>query len=106
VLEGEVVGFVMVAGDKAEQVYVAAPSRGSGVAALLLDAAESAIAAAGHPQAWLVVVGGNVRARRFYERRGWSDDGPFTYAAGKIDVSAHRYRKPLRPAGTPHAEPS
>ena len=29
----------------------------------------------------LAVAPGNTRARGFYERRGWVDDGPMTYAA-------------------------
>jgi GNAT superfamily N-acetyltransferase len=99
VVDGTVAGFVMVAGDEVEQVYVAAGSRGSGVAALLLDAAEALVAAGGHPRAWLAVVAGNTRARRFYQRRGWTDDGPFTYEAatadGTVGVPAHRYVKPL-----------
>ena len=49
--------------------------------------------------AWLAVVAGNARARRFYERRGWSDGGPFEYAAagdhGPIPVPSHRYVKDL-----------
>jgi hypothetical protein len=58
-----------------------------------------AIVAAGHPTAWLAVVPGNARARRFYERRGWADAGPFDYAAegerGPIPVPSHRYVKRL-----------
>ena len=54
---------------------------------------------AGHRQAWLSVVAGNARARRFYERSGWIDDGPFEYLAdgpvGPIAVAAHRYVKAL-----------
>jgi GNAT superfamily N-acetyltransferase len=99
VVDGEVVGFVMVSGDEVDQVYVAASSRGTGVAALLLAEAESMVAAAGHSRAWLAVVAGNIRARRFYQRHGWTDDGPFTYEAatadGTIGVTAHRYVKRL-----------
>ncbi|HEU5107577.1 MAG TPA: GNAT family N-acetyltransferase [Micromonosporaceae bacterium] len=94
---GEVAGFVMVAADEAEQVYVAAAHRGSGVADALLAEAERLIAAAGHRRAWLAVVPGNGRARRFYERRGWADEGPFEYVAdtpaGAIAVPCHRYAK-------------
>jgi hypothetical protein len=53
----------------------------------------------GHATAWLAVVAGNARARRFYERRGWSDTGPFNYAAagedGPISVPSRRYVKHL-----------
>jgi GNAT superfamily N-acetyltransferase len=96
---GMVAGFTMVVGDEVEQVYVAASQRGSGVADALLADAESRIRDAGHPRAWLAAVAGNARARRFYERRGWVDDGPVVYPAegphGPIDVPAHRYVKEL-----------
>ncbi|PRX46603.1 ribosomal protein S18 acetylase RimI-like enzyme [Prauserella shujinwangii] len=97
VVAGEVAGFVMVVGDEVEQVYVAAAHRGGGVAAALLDEAERRVAASGHDQAWLAVVPGNARARRFYERRGWTDEGPFEHAAegpdGPITVPCRRYTK-------------
>jgi GNAT superfamily N-acetyltransferase len=98
---GEVAGFVMVAGDEVEQVYVSAAHRGSGVATVLLTEAERLVAAGGHGRAWLAVVPGNARARRFYERCGWTDDGPFDHAAphpdGDITVRCHRYVKPVTP---------
>jgi GNAT superfamily N-acetyltransferase len=92
-----VAGFVMVAGDEVEQVYVAAPHRGTAVAAALLAEAERLVAAGGNEHAWLAVVDGNARARRFYERSGWADGGPFDYPAtsetGTIPVPARRYTK-------------
>ncbi|MFG1947156.1 GNAT family N-acetyltransferase [Nonomuraea sp. NPDC048826] len=94
---GVVAGFVMVVGDEVEQVYVARSGRGTGVATALLAEAERLVAAGGHRKAWLAVVSGNARARRFYERGGWLDDGPFDYAAhgpdGPIPVPSHRYVK-------------
>ena len=99
VIGGEVAGFVMVVGNEVEQVYVAAPHRGTGVADMLMTEAEQRITRAGHSTAWLAVVAGNTRARRFYERRGWSDAGPFDYAAagedGPISVPSRRYVKQL-----------
>lgn len=101
VVRGEVAGFVMVGGDEAEQVYVAAGHRGSGVAAVLLAEAERRIAAAGFDTAWLAVVPGNARARRFYERQGWHDAGGFDYeavtATGTFSVPCRRYVKSLSP---------
>jgi len=98
---GEVVGFVLVDGDEVEQCYVAAAARGTGAARALLADAECRIAALGHDVAWLSVVGGNTRARRFYEREGWVDTGSFVYEAltpeGPLPVAAHRYEKPVRP---------
>ena len=100
-VDGEVAGFVMVVGDEVEQVYVSAGHRGTGVANVLLADAERQVAAAGHTQAWLAVVAGNARARRFYERRGWADEGLFDHhapsATGAVPVPAHRYVKPVAP---------
>jgi GNAT superfamily N-acetyltransferase len=100
VVDGEVAGFVMVVDDEIEQMYVASNHRGTGIADLLMEDAERQIREAGHPVAWLAVVAGNVRARRFYERRGWSDDGLFDHRApsdqGPVIVPAHRYVKQLR----------
>jgi GNAT superfamily N-acetyltransferase len=99
VVGGQVAGFVMVNGSEVEQVYVDAGHRGTGVAGLLLDDAERQVRAAGHTAAWLAVVPGNLRARRFYERHGWTDAGPFAYAAegdgGPIPVPTLRYVKEL-----------
>ena len=92
---GDLLGFVMVVDDEVEQVFVAPAGRGSGVAAVLLAEAERRVAAAGHDEAWLAVVVGNARARRFYERQGWTDEGAFEHAApvgdGSIAVPCHRY---------------
>jgi len=94
---GQVAGFVMVAGDEVEQVYVDAAHRGTGIASALLAEGERQVKAAGHAKAWLAVATGNTRARRFYEREGWVDEGAFDYpaasAAGPIPVPCHRYAK-------------
>jgi ribosomal-protein-alanine N-acetyltransferase len=99
-VDGIVAGFVMVVHDELEQVYVDSQHRGSGIAAALLSAAERIIAAAGFPSAWLAVVAGNERARRFYDRNGWTDEGDFTYHAavenGSVDVPCRRYLKQLQ----------
>ena len=47
---------------------------GTGLAAALHDAFLDHARAAAYPFAWLVTPAGNVRARRFYERRGWRAD--------------------------------
>ena len=89
----------MVVGDEVEQVYVAAAHRGKGVAPVLMREAERQVAANGHATAWLAVVPGNDRARAFYAKSGWSDEGPFDYPAaterGPIAVPCHRYTKPV-----------
>ena len=98
---GGLLGFVMVVGDEVEQVFVGPAARATGVAAVLLAEAERQVAAAGHPEAWLAVVAGNARARRFYEKCGWRDEGDLRYevtAGGETFVSpCRRYVKRVQP---------
>lgn len=97
VVDGAIAGFVIVVGDEVEQVYVSAPHRGTGVAGVLMREAERQVRANGHATGWLAVVAGNARARVFYDRAGWQDDGHFEYAAasekGPIGVPCRRYTK-------------
>jgi GNAT superfamily N-acetyltransferase len=99
-IDRRIAGFIMVAGDEAEQVYVDRAFRGSGVADVLLAEAERQIAAAGHDVAWLAVVRGNHRAQAFYRRQGWTDDGDLDYevtALGETFLSpCRRFSKRLR----------
>ncbi len=94
---GVLLGFLMVAVDEVEQLFVGPTARGTGLAAELLTEAERQVAAAGHDEAWLAVVAGNARARRFYERSGWRDEGDLPYevtAGGQVFVSpCRRYVK-------------
>ena len=98
----DVAGFVMVAADELEQVYVAADHRGTAVAACLMAAGESIVAGRGFAVAWLAVVEGNGRARRFYERCGWSNTGPLEYVVEDrgmmLEVPTLRYEKRLDPS--------
>ena len=97
IVDGAVVGFVMVVEDEVEQVYVSSGARGTGVAHALIREAESQVFAGGHGKAWLAVVAGNARARAFYERAGWVDEGAFDYEAGveggTIAVPCRRYTR-------------
>lgn len=97
---GEVAGFVMVVDDEVEQVYLAREHRGSGVASVLIAEAERLVFDGGYDHAWLGVVAGNARARAFYERAGWRDEGLFDYAAvdvdGPIPLLCHRYVKDVK----------
>jgi GNAT superfamily N-acetyltransferase len=99
VVDGVVAGFVATADDELEQLFVDRGHRGKGVADALMADAERRLREAGHRQVWLAVVSGNARARRFYERSGWTDEGPFEYLAdgpdGPISVEAHRYVKTI-----------
>lgn len=98
---GGIAGFVTVKDDEIEQLFVDRPARGSGVAEMLLRKGEDEIRRAGYARAWLAVVAGNRRARRFYERCGWRDAGAFTYmaetAAGPFAVPSWRYDIQLEP---------
>lgn len=104
VRDGRIVGFVVVHDDEVEQVYVAREARGTGVADALLAHAETVVAAR-YVVAWLAVVAGNARARRFYERSGWHDAGGIEYAAevtdGTLAVPCRRYEKRVGREGTP-----
>jgi GNAT superfamily N-acetyltransferase len=98
-VEGAVAGFVMVVDDELEQMYVSADHRGTGLAQALIAEAERQVRANGHAKAWLAVVAGNARARRFYERTEWVDEGGFEYEAAAGDrtvfVPCRRYTKLL-----------
>ncbi|MFF4258937.1 GNAT family N-acetyltransferase [Streptomyces sp. NPDC001663] len=104
VVGGVVAGFVMVVGDEVEQLYVGAAHRGTGVAGALLARAERLVREQGCARAWLAAATGNARARRFYERQGWVDEGSFEYSAegpgGAIAVPCHRYVKYLEQPGS------
>jgi GNAT superfamily N-acetyltransferase len=97
IVDGAVVGFVMVVGDEVEQVYVAAEHRGGAAAGALLAEAERRVSDGGHPEAWLAIVAGNTRAGRFCERQGWTDDGLFDHTAaggnGPVTLPSRRYVK-------------
>jgi ribosomal protein S18 acetylase RimI-like enzyme len=99
--EGRVVGFVSVgpADDKAlpadvgelYAIYVHPDAWDLGAGRDLIANAVEALRGLGHRAAVLWVLGSNERARRFYERAGWSADG-----ATKVDersgVALHEVR--------------
>jgi GNAT superfamily N-acetyltransferase len=100
---GAPVGFYMVKGDELNQFYVAAPSRGAGVAAALMADAEARLQAAGVRTAWLGCAIGNMRAARFYEKCGWRRVAtvvePLDTPSGEFPLEVWRYEKSLmRPA--------
>lgn len=77
---------------------------GTGAAVALHDLACGELAARGHTDAVLWVVEENARARRFYEREGWHDDGRLKIEPiGGVEVTELRYRRRLetRGAGSP-----
>jgi GNAT superfamily N-acetyltransferase len=81
--EGRVVGFTVHGPDRdgaagtGELVALNVHPEvfGTGVATLLLGAAQQELRRAGFARAVLWVVPANARARRFYAREGWTHDG-------------------------------
>jgi GNAT superfamily N-acetyltransferase len=73
--DGEIVGMATARGDELRDLYVVPAAWGTGVARELMQAALEWIAARGAQAAFLWVGEENVRARRFYEREGWTADG-------------------------------
>ncbi len=63
-VNGVVAGFVIVAADEVEQVYVDRSFRGTAVAKTVLREGERRVREQGYDEAWLAVIDGNARARR------------------------------------------
>jgi GNAT superfamily N-acetyltransferase len=99
---GAPTGFCTVQNDELYQLFVAPAVRGSGVAAALINDAESRLIAAGVKTAWLSCAIGNHRAARFYEKHGWHRAGVMIYEAqtdnGTFPIEVWRYEKPLSAA--------
>jgi RimJ/RimL family protein N-acetyltransferase len=72
---GEPVGVVVVRPDWLEGLYVVPEWWGKGVADELHDAGLEILRDLGSAQVHLWVLEENARARRFYERRGWEENG-------------------------------
>ena len=79
--DGEVVAFASCGPARDEPgegevyaIYALPPAWGGGAAPELMDAALDALRGRGYPAAILWVLEDNPRARRFYEREGWSLD--------------------------------
>lgn len=98
---GQPTGMCIVKNDELNQLYVSAGARGTGLAGMLLSDGEARLSRNGTQTAWLACAIGNVRAARFYEKKGWrlageepilldTPDGPF-----RLEV--WRYEKALGP---------
>ena len=97
---GEPLGFSIIKGNELYQLYVSAPSRGSGVAAALIADAEARLSENGVATAWLACAIGNERAARFYEKSGWHRAGtmihPMETTQGTFPLEVWRYEKSLK----------
>jgi GNAT superfamily N-acetyltransferase len=104
---GGPVGFSVVKGDELYQLFVSAPSRGSGVATALMADAEGRLAERGVETAWLTCAIGNERAARFYEKCGWRRAGTIVNeldtSSGKFPLEVWRYEKSLAGLGSRRA---
>jgi GNAT superfamily N-acetyltransferase len=74
-VDGEPVGTASAHPPRLEALFVVPEQWGTGVAVALHDAALERVAASGWLAAELDVMVDNARARRFYERLGWTADG-------------------------------
>jgi GNAT superfamily N-acetyltransferase len=96
---GSPVGFCIVKGDELYQLFVSAPSRGSGVARALIADAEARLSENGVGTAWLACAIGNERAARFYEKCGWHRVGTMVNQVetsnGLFPLEVWRYEKSL-----------
>jgi GNAT superfamily N-acetyltransferase len=82
-------GVAAVAPCRLDGFYVVPERWGSGLAATLHDEAVAALSQLGCPEARLWVLEENARARRFYERRGWRENGEtrvVPYPPNPLDV--------------------
>ena len=101
--DGAIVGFVSVGRANDEDadgelyaIYVHPDYWDRGVGRELIIAGEERLRALGHTHAVLWVLEDNPRARRFYERQGWTFDGsrrPITVL--DVEVPEVRYEKQL-----------
>jgi GNAT superfamily N-acetyltransferase len=71
----EPVGAAFVSAEWLEGLYVVPEQWGSGLAGSLHDQALELVRELGSTRCHLWVLADNVRARRFYERRGWRENG-------------------------------
>jgi len=75
VIVGEAICVCEAEACELRDLFVVPDAWGSGVAQALLETALAAMRECGATEALLWVVEANVRARRFYEREGWTADG-------------------------------
>jgi len=105
--ESEIVGFAGIgpardeAGTRGElyMINLAPSAWGKGIGSALLKRSTSALAALDHREAILWVVRQNARARRFYTREGWSQEGDrrdtITENGFTFDIDELRYVRAL-----------
>jgi GNAT superfamily N-acetyltransferase len=101
--EGALVGFVATGPPDAEDetrrelyaIYVLPRAWGTGAASKLLELAMQAMRDRGEAEGILWVLEDNPRARRFYEREGWTPDGTGETEYLGVGAAIVRYRLSL-----------
>jgi len=76
------------------QLFVDPAFHGTGLAALLHDAALREAESRGYNEMRLFAAAGQARARRFYEREGWVAQGP-PYVLEGFGMEVVEYRRPI-----------
>lgn len=96
---GSPLGLYIIKGDELNQLHVSTEARGTGLAKVLIDDAESRIVKGEYRKAWLACGIGNARAARFYEKNGWHLESTFTHELktpdGSYFLDVWRYEKQL-----------
>ncbi|MDG2534590.1 GNAT family N-acetyltransferase [Sphingomonas sp. HITSZ_GF] len=77
------------------QLYLDERAKGSGAAQVLMDWALDRGRAAGAEEMWLSVYVDNHRARRFYEKNGFEDRGPYVFLVGSHEDEDRLMRRAL-----------
>ncbi|GIG29973.1 GNAT family N-acetyltransferase [Cellulomonas marina] len=95
VLEERVVGFAALRHDELLHLGIAVEHWGTGLAQRAHDAVLARLRDRGVTRAWLTVYTGNRRARRFYERLGWSPTGATTHGPTPPFAELLRYERAL-----------
>lgn len=91
--EGGPLGLVALKEGEINQLYVAPPARGTGLAGALMAEAETLLAARGTRVALLDCGLANHRAARFYTSQGWREEGVIEVM---LDTSQGPYPLPVR----------
>jgi len=92
---GRAAGFAALRADELLHFGTAMDTWGSGLAGLAHDELLAVFRSAGHRRARLRVFEENVRARRFYERRGWQATGDASRTSFPPQPVLLRYERPL-----------
>lgn len=99
--DGRVVGLVHWEGDFVNALHVHSTAARTGVGAALMDEAEAAIAAAGHPAARLETDTFNARSQAFYAARGYREAGRYPDEEWGSGLTTLLLVKPLGAAAAP-----